>query len=348
VQGSAPSRFLIEFGWDEPDTAFLKAHQRDLEQTPFDGCVFHVNSSVAGKPAENFTWLAWGKRRFSVDELAAASADLRSISWTRFRHNFLRFNVTPGDLDWFDDHQAVMSNARLAARLAREGHCRGILLDTEQYEQGLFNYKKQRDAAHKSWDEYSAQARLRGREFMTALQEGFPDLTLMATFGPSLVWTQGRGGKAPLAERDYGLLVPFFDGLIEAAKGRTRIVDGFELSYGYRDRDRFEHGFVVMTAKAAELMRSEQAYRKAVSPGFGLWLDYDWRKRGWKIDDVESNYFSPSRFQDALRAALERSDEFVWIYTETPRWWTGSGRPSNLPDAYAAAVRAARKGLCPE
>jgi hypothetical protein len=343
---SARSRKLIEFGWDEPDTAFLRKHKQDVERTPFDGCVFHVNTSVKDKAPENFTWLCWGKRRFVEAELAAAAEDLRSISWARFRHNFLRFNVTPGDVDWFDDHDSVMANARLAARLARDGHCQGILLDTEQYEKGLFNFKKQRDATRKSWDDYAAQVRGRGREFMAALQEGFPDLTLMVTFGPSLVWTQGKNGKTPLADRNYGLLVPFFDGLIEGTRGQTRIVDGYELSYGYRERALFDQGYEVMTNKAAELIRDPAAYRRVISPGFGLWLDYDWRGRGWKTGDLESNYFSPARFQSALRAALERSDEYVWIYTETPRWWTEEGKTKDLPEAYVNSVRQARKGLC--
>ena len=150
-------------GWDEPDTAFLKTHQAIMEQTPFDGCVFHVNASGTGKGAENFTWLCWGHRRFSDEELSGAFSDLRGLSWNRFRQNFLRFNVTPGDLDWFDDHQAVLANARLAARLAREGHCQGILFDTEQYERGLFSYAKQRDAKTRSWQDYAGQARRRGR-----------------------------------------------------------------------------------------------------------------------------------------------------------------------------------------
>ncbi|MFO0892736.1 MAG: hypothetical protein U0790_26795 [Isosphaeraceae bacterium] len=343
---SARTRKLIEFGWDEPDTAFLKAHQGELERTPFDGCVFHAITSTRGKADENFTWLCWGKRRFGEGDLAAAFADLRSIRWTRFRDNFLRFNVTPGDLDWFEDHEAVMANARLAARLAREGHCRGILLDTEQYEKGLFNYRKQRRAATTSWEAYAAQVRVRGEEFMAALQEGFPGLRLMTTFGPSLAWKQGDGGKVPLAERDYGLIVPFFDGMIAASRGETRIVDGYELSYGYRDPAQFDRGRQIMTVDAAGLMIDPRAYARLVRPGFGLWMDYDWRKRGWKADDPEANYFSPARFRTALRAALERADEFVWVYTETPRWWTPAGKPAQLPEAYAEAVRDARRGLC--
>src|SRR6185503_5188083 len=109
-----------------------------VEKAPFDGCVFHVSTTPDSGPSENFTWQCWGKRRFSERELAGALADLRAIRWTRFRDNFLRFNVTPADLDWFDDHGAILSNATLAARLAREGHSAGILLDTEPYQKPLF------------------------------------------------------------------------------------------------------------------------------------------------------------------------------------------------------------------
>ena len=56
---------------------------------------------------------------------STAREDLESIGQTRFRHNFLRFNTTPADLDWFDDHAAVMNNARLAAQLARAGPAGG-------------------------------------------------------------------------------------------------------------------------------------------------------------------------------------------------------------------------------
>ena len=147
----APAKKLIEFGWDEPGTSFLRGHLAELERTPFDGCVFHVDARPAGSAPANLTWHGWGRRAFTADELAAARDDLEAIAGTstRFRHNFLRFNTTPADLDWFDDHSAVVANARLAAGLARAGHCRGILLDIEQYQGKLFDYRKQRDAARR-------------------------------------------------------------------------------------------------------------------------------------------------------------------------------------------------------
>ena len=141
--------------------------------------------------------------------MRAARADLEAIaaSGTRFRHNFLRFNTAPADLDWFDDHDAVVANARLAAGLARAGRCPGILLDTEAYQGKLFDYRRQRDAGRRSWDEYAAAARRRGREVMAAIQEGYPDPTILLTFGYTLPWKQSDRGKKPMADCPDGMLV---------------------------------------------------------------------------------------------------------------------------------------------
>ena len=82
-----------------------------------------------------------------------------------------------------------------------------------------------------------------------------------------------------------------------------------------------------------------------VSAGFGLWLDYDRPKLGWKTGDLEQNYFSPDRFETSLRAAVEQSDEFVWIYTETPRWWSQEGGASPLGES--STPRVARRDVRP-
>lgn len=336
---------LIEFGWDEPDTAFLRRHAAEMEKTPFDGCVFHVMSAGPGGNRENFTWLCWGNRAFTEAELAPALDDLKATSSRRLSRNFLRFNTAPGEIDWFDDHAAVVGNARLAAKVAREGRCAGILFDVEEYQGGLFTYARQRDAKSKSWDEYAARARQRGREVMGAFQEGFPGLTILLTFGHSLPRTTSEGGKKPLSESSYGLLAPFLDGMVEAAAGDARIVDGFELSYGYRDPARLDEGYRLMKEGVLPIVADPARYGRVVSAGFGLWLDHDWRKHGWDPADPSRNYFTPGAFEASLRRALERSDEYVWIYTETPRWWSDAGGPVKLPEAYDAAIRRARKGL---
>ncbi len=274
--------------------------------------------------------------------------DLESIQWTSFRHSFLRFNVTPADLDWFDDYAAVMSNARLAAHVARAGRCQGILLDTEAYQGKLFAFDSQRDAARRSWADYAAQARIRGRDVMMAFQEGFPDLTVFVTFGHSLVWKQSDGGKKPLPACHDGLLVPFLDGMIDGAKGKTRLVDGHELSYGYRDPALFVQGREAIKVKAAGLAADPLRYHAVVSAGFGLWLDYDRPAHGWNTAKIENNFFSPARFESSLRAAVEQTDEYVWIYTEKPRWWSKSGSAVDLPSAYIKVVREVRRAALTE
>ena len=86
-------------------------------------------------------------------------------------------------------------------------------------------------------------------------------------------------------------------------------------------------------------MGAPEAYRQRIRLAFGLWLDYDWRRLGWSATDPQRNYFTPAPFETALRAALLESDEYVWMYGETPRWWGQTGPEAKLPAAYADALR---------
>jgi hypothetical protein len=341
--GAAQSKAkkLIEFGWDEPDTAFLRDHLAELAQTPFDGCVFHAGYERAGRKG-SFTWDSWSTNTFTEAELKQAFEDLKALRHDRFKLNFLRFNTTPANLDWFDDYTAVLGNCRLAARLGRVGRCPGLLFDIEQYNDPLFDYRKQRDAKTKSWELYAAQVRRRGREVMEAFQQGYPGLTVFLTFGYSLPWVESSAGRGALAECHYGLLAPFIDGLLAAARGSTKLVDGHELSYGYKDPAQFTRAYQTMQSNLLPIVADPEKYHRTVSLGFGLWLDHDWRKQGWNVDDVSKNYFTPESFEASVRAALQTADEYVWIYTETPRWWSDAGGPVKLPPAYREALRKAR------
>jgi hypothetical protein len=342
AESKVAQKKLIEFGWDEPDTAFMREHIEEMERSPFDGCVFHAHYTKPNGGKGDFMWEGWDTRAFKAEELQAALLDLKTTRFRRFTHNFLRFNTTPGKVDWFDDFSAITNNARLAAWLAREGNCKGLLFDIEQYVFPLFTYRKQRDAAHKSWDEYAAQVRKRGREIMNAFQDGYPDVTVFLTFGYCLPWAQSQGGKKPLADSDYGMLAPFLDGMVEVTRGKARLVDGHELSYGYKEPDRFPLAYQTMKEKLLPIVADAEKYRRVFSLGFGLWMDRDWRKTGWETNDFSKNFFTPDSFEVSLRKALETADEYVWIYSETPRWWSAEGKPSKLPQAYDAAVRRGR------
>lgn len=338
----AAGKKLIEFGWGEPDTAFLRRHIASMEQTPFDGCVFHVTYTRPDGSEGPFMWEAWGTRRFAPAELERARQDLRAITFRRFRHSFLRFNVVPGSVDWFDDFSAILGNARLAAELARDGQARGILFDVEQYNAPLFTYAKQRDAATRSWEEYAGQARRRGREVMEAFQRGYPDLTVFLTFGYSGPWLETRRGQMPLVGAEYGLLVPFLDGMVEAAEGATRLVDGYEPAYFHnKDLSAFARARRTIMEEVLPLVADPDKYRGLISVAFGLWLDFESPTQPWDALDGARNFYTPEEFERSLRAALEAADEYVWVYSQTLRWWSAEGGPLKLPPGYAEGLRRA-------
>jgi hypothetical protein len=347
--GAPPkNKKLIEFGWDEPDTHFIRQHVAQMERTPFDGVVFRVAyTGPDGKPG-NFLWEAWGRRAFTDAELAPALADLKATPFHRFTHNFLRFNTSPGDVDWFDDFSAILANASLVASIARAGGAAGILFDMEQYHAPLFDYRRQRNAGTQTWEAYAAQARRRGREIMEAFQGGFPHLTLFLTFGYGVPWLELKKGAPSLAACEYGLLAPFLDGMVDAASGRTRLVDGYEPAY-FHDKDltKFAAAYRMLTTDLLPIVSDAARYRRLLSVSFGLFLDYDPQGRPWNGADGSANYYTPVEFEASVRAALDVADEYVWIYSEAPRWWSPAGTPLDLPEGYAAALRRARGDLRP-
>lgn len=333
---------LIEFGWDEPGTGFMREHIQQMERAPFDGVVFNVDARRANGSKARFTWEAWGTNRFEKSDLKRAVDDLKETGFSRFTDNFLRFNTSPAKLDWFDDYGSVIQNCRVAAWAARQGGVKGLLFDIEQYEGQLFDFRQQRDKEKKSWDDYAARARERGREVIQAFQSEYPGIVLFLTFGYSLPAAESQNGKKPLAECHYGLLAPFLDGLFEAATGKVKIVDGNESAYGYRDTNRFAASYRAMKTELLPVVGARERYAERASLGFGLWMDYDWRKRGWETNQVSKNFYTPDAFRQSVMTALDTADEYVWIYTEQPRWWSESGSVK-LPQSYWDAVTAARE-----
>jgi hypothetical protein len=324
---------IIEWGWDEPDTKFLRENIQKMEELPFDGLVFHVNSSQGG----NFTWEMWGNRKFGIEEFQHSIDNLKATHFQRFTDRFLRVNVTPGSVDWFDDEAwlVVLNNFGAAAQVAKEGGCKGFMFDVEQYNEGLFDYGKQKHREEKSFAEYQAQVRERGRSWMQEVNSRFPEITVLLTFGYRIA--QPREGKAR-SEARYGLLADFLDGMLEACSEQTKIVDAWEYSYPYKERSQFEEAYATIKEKSVEWTAAPDEYRRHVQAGFGIWMDQGWRQLGWSVDDFSKNHFTPDQFESAVRSALDVCDEYVWIYTEQPRWWTNE----RLPAEYVSALSRAR------
>jgi hypothetical protein len=342
ANAASPAKKLIEFGWDEPDTTFMLRHVQEMEQRPFDGCVYHIRYLDANGRSGDFSLENWGHRSFSTNDLKTSIEELKRTKFRKFRHNFLRFNVLPGDVDWFDDFSPILNNARLAASVARQATNDGILLDVEQYKAPLFDARRQWLIGSKTFLQYSDQVRKRGSQLMEAFQQGFPNITILLTFGYSLPWNQSQAGKKDLALVEYGLLAPFLDGMVDAANGKARIVDGHEFGYHYGPGD-FTAGYHQMKTGVLPIVRQRAKYVKVFSFGFGIWLDLDSQQRGWFVDKVENNPHSPREFGALVREALDVSDEYVWIYSQIPRWWSEPrGEMKDLPREYMLSLEQVR------
>ena len=227
AQDSPPAKKVIEWGWDEPDTKFIRENVEKMEQMPFDGLIFHVASSKGG----TFTWEMWGTRKFALSEFQHSIDNLKATRFRRLADRFLRVNVTPGKVDWFEDEAwaVVLNNFTVAAQVAKQSGCKGFMFDVEQYNEQLFNYGKQKHRNGKTFAEYQAKVRQRGQQWMKAVGGQFPDITILLTFGYSIT----GGAAKDRAGASYGLLADFLDGMLDAMyaadEARGRLGGGLRL-----------------------------------------------------------------------------------------------------------------------
>lgn len=322
---------LIEWGWDQLNTRQLRERIERGERIPFDGVVMTAVGRVEGKDVE-LAWNAFRPQAFTHEQFASAVEDLRALG--RLRANcFLRFNVTPGNIDFFDDARwaTIAQNAKLGAWIAQQAGIKGWMFDVEDYDSNIFKFKA-KPPGH-SFTEYSAACRQRGRQLIRAINAEYPDITLLLTFGHALVY----GERDKLADSQYGLLPAFLDGMLETASEATIFVDGGELAYSYKTREQFV-ALAKQIRDSRKLSAVPEIYDRRMKIGFGLWIDYDWRHKGWEPAAVEKNHFRPEELRHSLQLALSLSDGYVWLYSEKPNWWTGA----SLSDGYLQAVRQAR------
>jgi hypothetical protein len=332
---------LIEFGWDEPSTRFMRAHLAEIEQTPFDGCVFTVLARDAKGADVQFMNECWGVRKFTLADLKGALDDLKATPFKKLTHNFLRFNVCPGNIDWFEDFSAVAHNAEVAARVAKAGGAKGILFDVEPYGAPLWDYSKAKNGKTRTFEQYQEQVRQRGRELMSGFQKGFPDVKVFLTFGFTLPEMQIEANPKGLAAVDYGLMPSLLNGMLDAAEGKSQIIDGYEPSYAYKEQAQFDESKKIRE-RSKRLVANADKYAKHYAFGYGIWMDLDWRKYGWDTKDFTKNFFTPQAFEKTVGMALKESDEYVWIYTEKPFWWSDKG-PKELPKEYVDALERAKE-----
>ncbi|HMG36081.1 MAG TPA: hypothetical protein VKM94_19250 [Blastocatellia bacterium] len=340
---SANKKKVVYYGWGLPDTQYVREHWREMEEMPLDGVGVLVainrrtwQQGVRGDSNQLGRQIT-GVKQFRADDFDEAIADLTTAHWQSFTDNFLpvALSLSPytEGLNWFDDARwnIVANNFQVIARIASRGGTKGLMIDPEHYGYFLFSYESQSKQQYHPFESYERMARQRGREVMQAIASEFPDVTLLSFYGHTLLLKQLHGYRT-LSEADYSLLPAFYDGLLESMGRGACLYDGYEFSYGFKERKRFSDAYDNIRRTAVSVSSVPDSYRRSVRAAFGLWLDRN----------QQFNYFTPQEFQSALTSALEVSDGYVWIYGQSFRFFPPSRIPPSFVESIAAARRSAR------
>ncbi|MBP5181548.1 MAG: hypothetical protein J6331_00830, partial [Lentisphaeria bacterium] len=233
---------FLEFGWDNASPEFLDKNVEMLETyLPYDGVGIRIAKIVTlpnGKKGET-TYRNFSKMKFKPEWYEKDIEHLKSFhkKARKLKYNFigLAASTFTVEFDIFDDEfwDATCHNFALFARVAKQGGCKGIRLDLEDY--GNYQNWRYRAECGKSYGEAWSKARERGRQWMNAIIREYPDVTIFCFFWLDLIMGYADGSPR-LYERlqgcGSGLLVAFINGVYDSLPPEAQIVDGME-SRGY-------------------------------------------------------------------------------------------------------------------
>lgn len=348
IEAPATAKKAIEYGWNAPTPNFYAKHVKEMEQRPFDGVIMKLN---AGK--EVFKKTAYPTTAFAQDR-----KDLAVTKSSRLTDNFVvMWSGMDEGWDWFNnaDWATAETNIRNFAKTSRSGRFRGIAFDMEPYTNSPWHYAKQPDRQNKTFQEYQKQVRKRGAQFMNALQTEHPGIQVL-TFG-LLSWmkdlwidppTDAAKLQQKLAEDKYGLWPSFVNGMLDAARPGSVIIDGHEWAYYFSGAGAFDKTRTNIFKDARMFVDpiNYDKYDRQVKMGQAVYADLLLDK--FPSDTKDSRYgktmphfLSP---EDRLRLlehnlyhSLRTADRYAWIYSESADWWK-----NKIPKGSEAAMLRAK------
>ena len=315
-----PKKKIVEYGWDVPYPDFVRDNIREMEKRPFDGIIFRT---------KDFNH-AFDVRPWKQADLQPQLDTLAQIEWQKFRDNFLTlYAANNWNMDWFNNEhwKVIAENMKLFSLAVRSGHCVGLCFDPEPYGTDPWIYPG--TYKDRSFQEVAEQVRRRGRQFITALQEHMPQLTILSLFqlglfGDIMDEPDAQVRQQKLLKKWMILLPAFYNGILEGAAQDTILIDGNESAYYYESPDEFYRAYHLIRQRAQtlvpELLRKK--YNAQVQAGMALYIDQTLAKR---TTETTSHFLSPDQqlkfFEHNVYYALTTTDEYVWCYSERMNWW---------------------------
>lgn len=339
----APEKKIIFFGWDNPTAEYLAKNLQKLEATlPYDGTGINLLGKTVIDPATKkkitLTYLGFTSFPFEEKWFAKDREYLKSLrNAKKLKHNFINTNMCNfrGDFDIFSDPFWKVVNQKFAffAKMAKEGNLAGIRFDMEDYgNYHLWNYRK---SCGRSFDEAYKMARKRGKDFIKAMTDEYPQMTLFCFFWLDLIGGPASNGMPDLYKRlegsKQGLLVAFINGIYDGLPPTAKIADGMEAP-SYAARTLTDYHAIV--ASRDELFKklvapeNQRKLREQTSLAIGFYLDSYFKRDKKGICHAETlakkeNLTLLDYFRRNFTYTARFSNEYVWTWSEALRWIPG-------------------------
>lgn len=322
-----------------------------IDGLPFDGIAFNLPISWHALSNEYPAWSEeqirgqFGALDHSFENVTQNLVAIHIRKWTeRDPDGSGAVPSIRGDL--FDDEawRVTCEQLELLARVTSDPkyQCVGFVFDNETYHEPVWDYPADVSLAEEyDVDAYRRQAERRGSEFMEAIVRGWPEAVVIVMHGPYVSAPERLGEDVVVmnqtgAPDEYELLAPFFCGLVAGAGERAEIVDGGEV-YQLRTREQFAANYrwrkarMPLSRVVPEPLRGSP-YLLGTTVSFGLY-PYTW-------PDAERGSITPDQLADATTFALERADDWVWVFSEQDRDLL---RPGGADPAWIDAIRRGRE-----
>jgi hypothetical protein len=319
-----PQKKLIHLGWESPSPKILKANCRMMEaSSPFNGIAIVLRDSFQNAIITDGTIFI--PKEINRKQLTRSIADLNDCHFQQFKYNFLRVNTVPGTLKWNDDKSwsIVARNMGTMAWFAKNTHLTGICYDPESYAAPQFQWDANSGL---SFDQCQLLARKRGRLLMDAMAKEYPNITFWGLFMFSLSRSalDNRQPEEILSADKYGLYPAFINGLLDRLPPKAKLVEGNEDAYYVKsDEDllRLYHD-ARMKALAFVAPGNINKFKTQYSVGLSAYIDmYSNPTGGIFAMPATANRTRLERFRDRLTTAMDITDEYVWVYDESHKWW---------------------------
>jgi hypothetical protein len=323
-----PAKKVIEYGWNYPNVTSLLSNMNTLGQRPFQGLVFRP---FWPEYSPGFSQSIFYSN--PVSEAFMQYNTLSNINWaTSLTDNFMHFWVAGFVYaGWFNDTQWLVVDTNLSriSKALNFANAKGIFFDTEHYGSDIWKYNTTLYPTH-TLAQVQAKVKQRGFEFMKSLSLHKPDVKVLATgLWMFPAWETG-GNINNIQTSDYCLLKSFADGMLEAATGQVKIIDGNEVSYYWLNTINFHYAPGVY-----ELVSGARGF---VDPALNLKND-SFKQVGQSVYYEKfkpvSKLVNQRRLEHNIYNTLLTSDEYVWFYSEeNAAWWT-----TPFPGAADSAIR---------